>query len=225
MAVIKKTPMMEKMQDIAETAPFPVNWMLPDPYDPSSYIMPVGGFTKQAAKRIAASKAKDFPMLKKELGDLIKVIGATPKKAISYVKEFGLLPGAQTSGSFHPNALRIFPSEFSSTMVGSFGHEAGHGASNRIAGKLIAKDLPSAIRNLGTGPENLGHAASQSNLEAFEGAAEYLGKSIQEKAGLIPNVAFGYGESQKKVFEELSKMASKNPYMNVFRYLQKVLGK
>lgn len=46
MAVVKKTPEFEKIEQLAKRIPAPISWLLPDPYDPGSYIMPVGGLTK-----------------------------------------------------------------------------------------------------------------------------------------------------------------------------------
>lgn len=41
----KENPISEKIRKLAEMIPG-ASWLLPDSYDPSSYLMPVGGLTK-----------------------------------------------------------------------------------------------------------------------------------------------------------------------------------
>lgn len=42
-----KTKIGEQLQELAGKLPTPLNWLVPNPYDPSSYIVPIGGMTKQ----------------------------------------------------------------------------------------------------------------------------------------------------------------------------------
>lgn len=46
MPYFKKSPTFQKLEQLVEELPAPVKWIMPDPYDPSSYMMPIGGMTK-----------------------------------------------------------------------------------------------------------------------------------------------------------------------------------
>lgn len=190
------------------------------------------GFTKQAAVKEVVGKFFDPNIstgskifLRGALADLLRVIGKTPKKAIEHIKGFKLDPGYVTSGTYHPRGLRVFPSEFekAGSMASSFAHEAGHGAAMPMAGKIIARQ-PMATQGLRPEQRAMDLYLIDKHTTPFEGVAEYLGRHIQKEAGLIPREYFGHGPGQQQVFEELSKMPSKNPYFNVLRYLEKVLG-
>lgn len=175
-----------------------------------------------------------------ELTDLLRVISVTPKRAISYIKEFNLLPAKETSGTFHPESIRVFPylrEGTGSTMASSWSHEAaGHGAATRILGRLLKRQgyepaatpgarVVSEITGMSKQPSQIqmGIDAYHSYYPELEGVAEYLGTKLQELAKVPPEVRFGHGREQQAVFEKLMEMPSKNPYMNVYRYLQKVV--
>jgi len=235
MPYIKKgsqTEIGKKVEKLAEKVPAPLSWLIPDPYDPASFIQPIGGFTKQAAVKEVVGKFFDPNIstgskvfLRGALADLLRVIGKTPKKAIEHIKGFKLDPGYVTSGTYHPRRLQVFPSELerAGTMASSFAHEAGHGATMPMAGKIVARQ---PMGTLGLSPEQraMDLYLINKHVTPFEGVAEYIGQHLQKQAGLIPVEYFGHGPEQQVVFEQLSKMPSKNPYFNVYRYLQKVLG-
>jgi hypothetical protein len=230
MPYIKKSPIQEKLWELAEKVPG-AKYVLPDPYEATSYLMPVGGLTKQAVSKEIVGKLfnAESPVLmqglRKDLSELLRVVAVTPKRAIAHVKEFRLIPGKTTGGSYHPEGLSVFSSDFPSTMAGTYAHEVGHGVSLPMAGKLRLR--PGKAGSLvWRDPEDVGQILAQDPFlrEHFEGVAEYLGKHLQEKAGIQPQVAFGYGGLQEHVFEQLEKMPSKNPYMNAYRYLQKLLS-
>lgn len=46
MSVVKKTPEHEKIEELAKKVPAPLSWLIPDPYDPTSYIAPISGLSK-----------------------------------------------------------------------------------------------------------------------------------------------------------------------------------
>ena len=173
-----------------------------------------------------------YPDLRSDFSQLLRVIAATPKKATSYIKSFELKPGRSTTGSWHPDALRVVDtSEEVGPMASTYAHEAGHGASIPMMGKILKRkgykfspDIIDTITGLDKEPEHirLGVSAYQSYLDDLEGIAEYLGRHIQRKAGYIPNEFYGHGELQREVTQRLERMASKNPYMNVYRYLNKI---
>ena len=230
MPYVRKGPQTEtgkKVEELAGRLPYK-EWYLPDPYDPTSYLMPIGGLTKQGVTKEIVGKLFDAesPILMKglrsDLANLLRTVAATPKRAIAHVKEFRFIPGKTTGGGYHPEGISIFPAEFPSTMAGTYAHEVGHGISSPMGGKIRLRKGGSSFWK---DPEDVGQVLSQDPFlrEHFEGVAEYLGKHLQEKAGIQPQVAFGYGGLQRHVFEELSKMPSKNPYMNVYRYLQRIL--
>jgi hypothetical protein len=52
MPLIRKgsqTEIGKKIEKLAEEVPAPLSWLVPDPYDPSNMVMPVGGITKTMA--------------------------------------------------------------------------------------------------------------------------------------------------------------------------------
>ena len=233
MPYIKKSPIQEKLWELANEVPG-AKYVLPDPYEATSYLMPVGGLTKQGVSKVIVNKLFDptlSPILKeglrKDFADLLRVVAATPKRAIAHVKEFKLIPGKTTGGAYHPEAINVFShADVPSSMAGTYGHEAvGHGAGVQIGGQVRMRQLKKLGMTPGVTPEEVGIRNYTAHPEAYEGAAEYLGNYIQEKAGITPSVWFGHGEGQKEVFEELSKMPSKSPFMNVYRYFQKLIGK
>lgn len=200
--------------------------------------MPFGatpvGFTKQAAikevlKQMEGRTGKGVTgNLRREFADLLRVIRKTPERAIKHIGEFELIPGRATVGQYHPEKLRIFPSSDprAGSMAASFAHEAGHGVSMPMVGKTWARNVGRGFRStnpLSYKPEELGQIQYLLEEKPLEGVAEYIGRHLQEKAGVEPLVVFGHGGGQKKVFEELSKMPSKNPYMNAYRYIQNLM--
>jgi hypothetical protein len=227
MPYAKKSLTQEKLWELAEKVPG-AKYVLPDPYSATSYLMPVGGLTKQVINKEIIGKLfnAESPVLmqglRDELSKLLRVVAATPKRAIAHVREFRFIPGKTTGGSYHPEGISIFPAEFPSSMAGTYAHEVGHGISSPMGGRIRLRKGGSSLWK---DPEDVGQILSQDPFlrEHFEGVAEYLGKHLQEKAGIQPEVAFGYGSLQKQVFEQLEKMPSKNPYMNAYRYLQKLL--
>jgi len=242
MPYIKKSPIQEKLWELANEVPG-AKYVLPDPYEATSYLMPVGGLTKLGASKEVIDKlfsgasyktvgsapvpiASSYGYLRDELANLLRVIGATPKKAIEHVRELKLIPGKTAGGTYHPEAIRVFSSDtFPGSMAETFAHEAGHGATVPMIGKIKSRRLrtPPAQR---ADPAYLSLQGYDSNIDEYEGAAEYIGQHLQKKAGLTPEkIHFGYGSGQASVFDELSKMPSKNPYMNVYRYFQKLIGK
>ena len=52
MPVYQLTERAQKMQELAKKVPAPLSWAMPDPYDPSSMITPVGGITKAESQII-----------------------------------------------------------------------------------------------------------------------------------------------------------------------------
>jgi hypothetical protein len=238
MPYIKKgsqTEIGKMVEELAGKVPAPLSWLMPDPYDPTSLIQPIGGIAKKQAIKKVVEVMKDpalSPILREGLRsnfrDLIQVIKATPKKALTDVKEFILYPGKRTVGSYSPERLAVWPHEKSlqgdifgkvgdalADMVGgmehTFAHEAGHSGTMRIAEKVRRKQgrLGSMIAYL-------------TNPSPFEGAAEYAGSAIRKKAGLSDMPFFGHGRGQKEIFEKISAMPSKNPWMNVYRYFQEI---
>ena len=197
------------------------------------------GFTKQAAVREVAGKLFDpnIPTQSKQflrgaLADLLRVVGKTPKKAVAHIQKFELEPGYVTSGSYHPRSLQVYPTELEKAgqMASTFAHEAGHGGTLPMVGKIRLRQergIPSSSqRALDVTPETIGMELYRDRpfkRDVFEGAAEYIGRHLQKQAGLTPVDYFGHGPGQQAVFEELSKMPSKNPWMNVYRYFQEVL--
>lgn len=238
MPYVKKgaqTEIGKKVEELAKEIPAPLSWLIPDPYtDPTGGfgLTPTPlGFTKKAAAKTIFDAYYNHPRgksLEKGLRDLLKVVGKTPKKAIEHIDEFRLEPAFVSTGRYSPSMINVFPSDkvSGSTMAATFAHEAGHGGTMPIAGKVRARimGIPpiERARVMGT-PQETGVQLYRSGKEPFEGAAEYIGHHLQRQAGLIPFRFFGHGEGQKAVFEELSKMPSKNPWMNVYRYFQKVM--
>lgn len=51
MSVVKKTPTFEKLEKLAERIPRPISWLIPDPYNPASYVMPITGLAKMIKGR------------------------------------------------------------------------------------------------------------------------------------------------------------------------------
>ena len=52
MPVYQLTERAQKMQELAKKVPAPLSWVMPDPYDPTSMITPVGGITKAESQII-----------------------------------------------------------------------------------------------------------------------------------------------------------------------------
>jgi predicted nucleotidyltransferase len=70
MPYFKKTPAFEKMEELSKKVPAALSWLVPDPYDPTSYVMPVAGMTKVEAQII-----KSLPLpLKKNLAKILSHI-------------------------------------------------------------------------------------------------------------------------------------------------------
>jgi predicted nucleotidyltransferase len=70
--VTPKTGIGKKVQELAESLPYK-EWYLPDPYDPSSFIQPIGGMVKAEAQLIK----KLPPAFKKNLSKIIRHIKET----------------------------------------------------------------------------------------------------------------------------------------------------
>jgi hypothetical protein len=249
MARVKKTETSSKIEELAKKIPL-FEYLIPQLKEGDELNLISGsglmgpapvGFTKQTAQKVVLDKLfgtkpfsqktgnlaypllpipSNYGYLRDELTKLLRVVGVTPKKAISHVKEFTLEPGKKTTGIYTPEAIRVFESEFDSPMSASFAHEAGHGASIPMFGKVLKK---AGYNRADQSTAGVGMAAYESYLPELEGVAEYLGQHIQKKAGLEQNIMFGHGAEQREVFKKLLEMPSKNPYMNVYRYMQTIV--
>ena len=61
MSTFKPTDISQKLQALVDQIPAPLSWIVPDPYNPASYIMPVGGLVKGVGKGGAARKFSKGP--------------------------------------------------------------------------------------------------------------------------------------------------------------------
>jgi len=215
-AKVRKTPAFEKIEELAERVPAPLSWLIPDPYDVGSYLMPVG-ITKSAAEKAV------LPFLKqqfkgRESEEFSRIIRAIPKKLLAAIRDLRLEFSPQlrralnkeTSGSFYPLSREIVlytGKKAKQPITRTLPHELGHLGHYELAVKMRKPywDVPTASR---------------------EAIAEYLAEGIGDKASLVRsfNIPAG-GELAEQTLKKLWEMPSKNPWMNVYRYLQTFMEK
>jgi hypothetical protein len=212
--------------------------MVPNPEDPSSLLAPIGltkieaaqPFIKKLFKQLEEVTPPQFhsPAHREEIAKTLRLVGkGVPKKAVGELNEieFDLAnrfyeePADKLNAAFFPGAKRIQlrpGGEFESTLPTAIGHEAGHLVTRRLLEKM--KNVSELMKQSWF---EMAHGHEQ------EGLAEYAGSAMKKKAGISDPPIFGYpkerGYRQQDVYEELEKMPSKNPYMNMYRYLQKQL--
>jgi len=160
------------------------------------------------------------PTKLQEVQEALKLLEAVPKRALQTVSELyvGATPALFKTapnilGHWNAAERRIgtypwekLPSGVEYTLPGALSHEFGHEITERLLqrrGKTLEKLYPTEQRNM------------------WEGIAEYLGKSISEKAKVPYTPKFSYGPEQELIFNVLERAPSKNPFMNVFRFLEK----
>jgi hypothetical protein len=182
-------------------------------------VMPMVGMTrgeigKDFLKTLFKKSTKLAPEETKELSNALRVLGGLPRKTIKEINSFDFPAeafGGHTgiSGAYLPltRDVKLIPVGgehlYHTTLPGDLAHEAGH-LSGDILGQRMSK---------------LGDMYSSRALR--EGIAEYLGQGSLKKSKVLEAPIFAY-PGQKTIFEDLSSMPSKNPYMNVYRYLQQV---
>ena len=200
---------------------------------PQQVAIPLSSALK-TIKEILKGGVKFSPQKLRELSDAMKILKATPKRALESVYDldvggkevaplFEKAPGTHGAWSYG-RQITLRPWDYLSTiqmqknvaksgwykLPESLAHEIGHETTERLLQK----------RGLTLGGE-FGEYAREEGL--WEGIAEYLGKHLAQKAKVpfTPKFGYGsYGETPELIFNVLEKMPSKNPYMNVYRFLE-----
>ena len=97
MPYIKKTPEFEKMEEFSKKIPAPLSWLIPDPYNPTSYLIPVGGLAKLRSPKInLLSRMEKVPIEKLEPSHPI-LITSPPSRTFGPIKIYrDLETGLQT---------------------------------------------------------------------------------------------------------------------------------
>jgi len=223
MALYQKTKRAQELETIAKRAP--LSYILPSGYDPSSYIMPIptmvkAGVQKKLLSPLFGKEAVRSPEVRHEIADALRVLGKVPKNVYRKVKGFGfgnpIGENLSYGGQFDPPTSRIdvwgkgiiaSAGKPRRSLASALGHETGHEASRRIWERLTKED----IRNW-------------KFRQQLEGVSEYLGSKVREAAGVPSEMIISYGPGQEEAIKTLFEMPSKNPYMNVYRYLKQILG-
>jgi len=85
MPVVKKTSTFEKIEEIAKKTPAPLSWLIPDPYDPTSYVTPIAGLSKmqylKALSQVGAPGAEFARKISRRLLQPINEVGLIDKIA------------------------------------------------------------------------------------------------------------------------------------------------
>lgn len=171
--------------------------------------------TKQI-KQLLQKGVKLPPKKLQEIADTLRVLEATPKRALQTVADLNV-GGPEMAGGFatHPKttghwsfdriiSLRPWGESGRYSMPEALAHEIGHETTERLLQKR-------------------GKTLSQTyefDEGLWEGIAEYLGASLGKKAGIPYTPKFPYGFEQQRIFGKLEEMPSKNPYLNVYKYLK-----
>lgn len=176
---------------------------------------------------------------RQEVEDTLKILAATPKRALQSVSDlvvekpetfkdaaalFGswgrkgrevtvspLIASEKLPDTFKTMLQRIEKRGTKYNLPETVSHEFGHEITERLLQKR-GKGLFTTPTNWSTYHQNVG---------LWEGIAEYLGKGLAGKAKVPYTPKFSYGPEQELIFNVLEKAPSKNPYMNVFRFLEK----
>lgn len=189
-------------------------------------------FAKQQILKIP--RAGLSALQQREVMDTLKVLAATPKRALQSIsnltvespemfknaadiighwtfgREIRLMPLVKSEKlpeSFQRFLQRAEEKGLRYTLPEATSHELGHEITERLLrkrGQTLLKLYPGSF-----------------NEPMWEGVAEYLGKNISKKANVPFTPRFSYGPEQELIFNVLKRAPSKNPYMNVFRFLQK----
>lgn len=260
MAVFKPTEISQKIQQLAEQlteerpGEYPgkaqMRWLLrsllPSTLEEGEqldiptgirFLPPVAISLPYATKQILKiPKSGLSPSQVKEVEDTLKILQATPKRALQTVSDIVVekpetfKDAAALLGSWGVKGRRItvspvvkseklpptykqFLQQIESkghkyNLPEAFAHELGHEISERLLQKR-GKSLFGKV------------ARYQSDVGLWEGIAEYLGKSLSKKAKVPFIPKFPYGSEQELIFNVLETYPSKNPYLNVYRFLQK----
>ena len=218
---------------------------------------PIGKVAKLAISLpFAIKQIKKIPMKglsalqRKEVEDTLKVLAATPKRALQTVSNLTVekpetfKDAAALIGSWGMKGREVtispivksekLPASFTQllqkieargekyTLPEAIAHEiGGHEVTERLLqkrGKSVFDKLPGLSTPTGTAaPET----RSARDVGLWEGISEYLGSHLSKKAGVQHTPKFSYGPEQELIFNVLQTYPSKNPYMNVFRFLEK----
>ena len=90
---VRKTPGFEKIEELAKKVPAPLSWLIPNPYDVGSYIMPVAGLTRLGGARKLVGPTLKQGLSSTEREGLLTTLRAwlkTPKKVQEFVKDIKL---------------------------------------------------------------------------------------------------------------------------------------
>lgn len=217
-----KSKTREMIEELARS--HPLKWIV-NPDDPMANLplqpLPVGIAAKSVTGpliRALFNKAgKILSAERSEIANALRVFASLPKKTKREWaefrfphQEFGGHSGVKGSYSALDRDIALIPVKESvefvsgSTLPGTLAHEAGH-----LSGDIIAERMGN-LRGL------------YQDRPIREGIAEYLGQKSLQKAGVkeAPLVAY---PGQFDIMERIAKMGSKNPYMNVYRFLQQTL--
>jgi len=232
-----KTEIGKKIEELAKKLPAPLSYAIPDPYsDPTGGfgLTPVGLMKSDIQRSLLKplfGHAYVPPKVKSEaartsIADAIRVLKKLPRKTVESIKEFQFLqPEAPAHGGAYwqspERRIRLSGGEDipQRSLARALAHESGHETTERMLDRMfgpVKGRFGEIIRDELW--QTHGHEAGP-----FEGIAEYLSSEIRKAAGVNPTMIAYYGPKQAGVIEKLQGMPSKNPYMNVYRYLQEVL--
>ena len=203
-----------------------------------------------AIKQIQKIPQKGLSALqRREVEDTLRVLAATPKRALQTVSNLTvekpetfkdaaallgswgvegrnitvspLIKSEKLPGAYKSFIQKVERNKEGYTLPETISHELGHETTERLLqkrGKSLFTEIPGWSTPTGQAkPETL--YARDPGL--WEGIAEYLGKNLAQKAKVPYTPKFSYGPEQELIFNVLEKALSKNPYMNVYRFLQK----
>lgn len=193
--ITPKTDIGSKIEKLAESLPYK-EWYLPDPYDPTSYIMPIGGITKEAFAKQITKLIGENPKTK----SLAEILPRKILQKIRQIRSTETLPEVfrkKVLGAWWPGEKTLHLNPKAGLDVAA--HEIGE-----VAGDLLSRGK--------TVPDQISQAV-----------ADYVGSSLGERVGLSrrPRVTAGR-DLYNEALAELGKMKSENPWMNIYRYFKKI---
>lgn len=121
-----QTEVGRKIEELAERLPYK-EWYLPDPYSPTSYLMPIGGLTKTVGKPLSKvitelsttpERSALFQKVGEGLGKLLNTLGV----------ESGYLGGSIVSKKPNPKDVDIYLKVVQDMM------QSGRGSLSKITG-------------------------------------------------------------------------------------------
>lgn len=222
----------------------------PIPQPPIGKIAKLAISLPFAIKQIKKIPMKGLSALQRqEVEDTLKILAVTPKRALQTVsnltvekpetfKEAAALLGSWgregreitispiVASEKLPESYKALLQKISAggsqyTLPEATSHELGHEVTERLlqkSGKSVFDKLPGWSTPTGQAAPETRYAR---DIGIWEGIAEYLGSHLSKKAKVPYTPKFSYGAKQELIFNVLSTYPSKNPYMNVFRFLEK----